>query len=184
MSSAARLVSALASMAGVAVASAAACTLNVAGSDSDGTNLAGDASRSADTSGADGESLVSLADVQEIIKKAIGFKSDRDEIQVTQVKVPIVTSAAFDEEWATHQRWQTILTVIRNSSIAMVTLCGCVIAWVVFRRRAKLAPAVTPEAAPEKLQQITEELDRNPEILAKILSRWLESSESSDRVAA
>lgn len=137
-----------------------------------------------DTSGPDGEQLVSLADVQEIIKKAIGFKQSRDEIQVTQVRVPSVNGKAFEEEWATHQRWQTILTAIRNGSIAMVALCGCVMGWVLFRRLSKPAPASNPTVTPEKMQQISAELDRNPEVLAKILSRWLESPESSDRVAA
>src|SRR5207253_1189413 len=137
-----------------------------------------------DTSGPSGEQLVSIVDVQEIIKKAIGFKTDRDEIQVTQVRVPVITSEAFDDEWATHQRWQTILTVVRNSSIAMVALCGCVIAWAVVRRRVKQAPPAKSVETLAKQQKIAQELDRDPEMLALILSRWLERTESSDRAAA
>jgi flagellar M-ring protein FliF len=135
-----------------------------------------------DTSGADGE-IVSIANIQEIIKKAVGFKSDRDEIQVTQVRVPTPNTDGIDQEWATHQRWQTILTMVRNSSIAMVALCGCVIMFVMLRRRAQ--PATTAAEPPvDKLQQVARELDRNPEVLSVILSRWLERSESSDRAAA
>jgi flagellar M-ring protein FliF len=119
-----------------------------------------------------------LPEVKEMIKKAVGFKLDRDEIQVTQVHMPTPSSEGIDEEWAAHQRLQTILTTVRNVSIAMIALCVLPIAWVLLRRRAA-APA-----EPVKLQRITEELDRNPEALAQILTLWIDRSESSNQKAA
>ncbi len=137
-----------------------------------------------DTSSATGkDAVIALADVQEIIKKAVGFKNDRDEIQVTQVSVPVVSSQSFEEAYAGHQQWQMILSIVRNASIGMVALCACVIAWVALRRFAVWAPAVaTPQ--PDKLQRIKDELDRNPEMLAKVLTRWIDRSEPTGRVAA
>ena len=122
-----------------------------------------------------------LAEVKEMIKKAVGFKSDRDEIQVTQVKMPTTASSeGIDEEWASHQRMQTILTAVRNGSIAMVALCALPIGWFLLRRRA--TAAAPPE--PVKLQRFTEELDRNPEALAQILAMWIDRSETSNQKAA
>jgi flagellar M-ring protein FliF len=129
----------------------------------------------------DGDAAVSLADAREFIKKAVGFKADRDEIQVTQVRMPKGPSAGFDEEWANHERMQLILTIIRNGSIAMVALCALPILWVLWRRRS-VPPPAQPE--PAKLQRISEELDKNPEALAKILALWIDRSETSDKKAA
>ena len=120
-----------------------------------------------------------LPEVKEMIKKAVGFKSDRDEIQVTQVRMPGPPTEGIEEEWASHQRMQTILTAVRNGSIAMVALCILPIGWFLLRRR---GAAAAPE--PAKLQRFTEELDRNPEALAKILSIWIDRSDSSNQKAA
>jgi flagellar M-ring protein FliF len=142
-----------------------------------------------DISGADkSEPAISLADVKETIKKAVGFKADRDEIQVTQVRMPAAVAEGFEEEWAAHQRWQTILTIVRNGSMAMIALCALPMAWLLVRRRgpAAGAAAVKKEAQPPpaKLQLLTDELDRNPEALARILAHWIDRAEASDRKAA
>ena len=132
-----------------------------------------------DLSGSEkGEQAISLADVKETIKKAVGFKTDRDEIQVTQVKMPAVATEGADEELANHQRWQSILTLVRNASMAMVALCAFPIVWMVFRRRrlpagVAAAPTEAP-VEPGKLRLLSDELERNPEALAKILATWIE----------
>jgi flagellar biosynthesis/type III secretory pathway M-ring protein FliF/YscJ len=139
-----------------------------------------------DMSGADkSEPAIQLTDVRETIKKAVGFKTDRDEIQVTQVRMPATNSEGFDEEWAAHQRWQTILTLIRNGSMAMIALCVCPIAWLMLRRRGKGGPASAEGAVePAKVRRLSDELEHNPEALAKILAFWIDRSEASDRKAA
>jgi flagellar M-ring protein FliF len=123
--------------------------------------------------------VMPLPEIKEMIKKAVGFKADRDEIQVTQVKMPTGASEGMDEEWASHQRLQYILNIVRNVSIAMIALCVLPIGWVLLRRRGS---AATPE--PAKLQRISEELDRDPEALAKILTLWIDRSEPSSKKAA
>jgi flagellar M-ring protein FliF len=138
-----------------------------------------------DLSGAD--KGFQIEDVKETIKKAVGFKINRDEIQVTQVKMPAATSEGFDEEWAAHQRWQDILTLVRNGSMAMMGLCCLPIAWFVFRRRKGGAKEPTPIASqeePAKLRLISDELERNPEALAKILTSWMDRSETSEKKVA
>jgi flagellar biosynthesis/type III secretory pathway M-ring protein FliF/YscJ len=133
--------------------------------------------------GSGGERPLSLADIGETIKKAVGFKSERDEIQITQVKMPAATNEDFEKEWAAHQQWQTTLAIIRHGSIAMIALCAAPFLWVLLRRR----PAVPPtESQPQttKLRRISDELERNPEALANILSRWIERSETVGSKAA
>ena len=138
-----------------------------------------------DLSGADkSDPPIALADVRETIKKAVGFKTSRDEIQVTQVHMPGVTSEGFEEEWAAHERWQTILTIIRNGSMAMIGLCGLPIVWLLFRRRGRGAPPAPTVEEPAKLKRLSDELERNPEALAKILSMWIDRAETSERKAA
>ena len=124
-------------------------------------------------------STIPLEDIKEIIKKAVGYKLNRDEIQVTQVKMPTPATDGGEEEWASHQRLQSILTIVRNVSIAMVALCFLPMAWVLLRRR---PAAAAPE--PAKLQRVAEELDRNPEALAQILTLWIDRSESGNQKAA
>ena len=121
-----------------------------------------------------------LADVKEMIKKAVGFKTERDEIQVTQVKMPSVAPEGLDEDFAKHQQIQTILTAVRNGSIAMVALCFLPIAWVLLRKR----PMPVESAQPAQLRLIGEKLDRDPEALAKVLSLWMDRPEGTGKKAA
>jgi len=132
--------------------------------------------------------LMTVEQVQELIKSATGFKVGRDQIQVTEFKMPDVSTDSLDEEWASHQRLQTILTIVRNGSIAAVTLCLGGLGFVYLRRRlaSAAAAATIAQKAPtqtEKLERISTELSRNPEVLARVLSRWIEQSEAHDRVA-
>lgn len=119
---------------------------------------------------------VPLAEIKEMIKKAVGFKAERDEIQVTQVKMPAPPTDGMDEEWAAQQRTQSILTIVRNVSIGMVALCVLPIAWVLLRRRQPVPETKTP--------QLPEELDRDPEALAQILTLWMDRSEPAKQKAA
>ena len=60
-----------------------------------------DLGKPGEESGSTEATALSMADVQEIIKKAVGFKTGRDEIQVSQVRMPDPTAglAVPEEEW-------------------------------------------------------------------------------------
>ncbi len=123
---------------------------------------------------------ITLEQVKETIKKAVGFKSERDEIQVTAVKMPsAVVPEAVEEDPAANTRLQTMLTIVRYVSIGAIALCVLPIFWMLFRRRAAAAKA---SAAP--MQRLADELDRNPQALAKILAHWMDQSEGSTKKAA
>ncbi|HZZ78310.1 MAG TPA: flagellar basal-body MS-ring/collar protein FliF, partial [Gemmataceae bacterium] len=119
---------------------------------------------------------ISLDSLKEVIKKAVGFKSDRDEIQVAAVKMPSQNPETIEEDTASATRLEKILTIVRYVSIGAIALCVLPILWMVFRRRQSAAPAAAP-ADQASLQRLSEELERNPDALAKILSKWMEQSE-------
>jgi flagellar M-ring protein FliF len=141
-----------------------------------------------DPSTMNGDQPMTVAEVTEIIKKAVGFKADRDEIQVNSVKMPTLAPVEFPvEDNITAQRWQTVLSIVRYVSMGMVALCAFPIIWALFRRRiAPPTPATAPSAAPQvdKMKRLSEALERNPEGLAKVLTQWIERSETADRKAA
>jgi flagellar M-ring protein FliF len=138
-----------------------------------------------DLGGGDDKSI-SLDDIKETIKKAVGFKLDRDEIQITLVKMPTKSADDFEKEWASYQQWQTVLSIIRNASVGMIALCAVPLVWVVLRRRASSQAVVAPQETAEviKLRTISAAFERNPEALANILSRWLERAESTEQKVA
>lgn len=132
---------------------------------------------------ADGKAApaMALADVQDIIKKAVGFKSDRDEIKVTQVRLPesSVGSPASEAEVAGEPAWQKSLNAVRNVSLAFAGLVACVLGITLVRRlRASPAPRPAPVPAEEtpdviSLRRLSQVLEKNPEALAKVLENWL-----------
>lgn len=150
-----------------------------------------DLSRPAESSSGTPETAMSLADVQDIIKKAVGFKTDRDEIKVIQVRMPDVTSvsSAIDEEWAKQQQWQQILSVVRNSSLGVTALAGVLLAWILLRKRSAAANSADwarPPGAEDNvnLERIASVLERNPQAVGKVLLNWLNEPEEATRKAA
>jgi flagellar M-ring protein FliF len=128
------------------------------------------------------ETPISLDDLKNLIKAAVGFKADRDDIQVMLVRMPTPSVEPDDEEAAAATRMQTILTIVRNVSIGAIALCVMPIVWMLFRRR-KPAEVQEPVTSPQ-LQRINEELDKDPEALVKILSLWLDKPDATERKAA
>ncbi len=86
-----------------------------------------------------------------------------------------------DEDTGANTRLQTILTIVRYVSIGAIALCVLPIVWMLFRRRMAAASAPT---TPAPLARLNEELDRNPEALAKILALWIDQSEAAGKKAA
>jgi len=105
---------------------------------------------------------ISVTDAQEIIKQAIGYKTGRDEIKVSNVKLGIaIAPLADDEEAIKAQRFQTYVSLVRNVSLTAATLFAfALIPLLLLRRIRKPAPAPVPEPetidlspAPEPTQQ-------------------------------
>ncbi len=101
---------------------------------------------------------ISVTDAQEIIKQAIGYKTGRDEIKVSNVKLGIaIAPLADDEEAIKAQRFQTYVSLVRNVSLTAATLFAfALIPLLLLRRMRKPVPAPAPEPEPIDLSPAPE----------------------------
>jgi len=127
-----------------------------------------------------------LADAQDIIKQAVGFKTGRDEIKVTDVKL---TSPApmkdLEADWAQSQRWQNYMSLARQASLGVGALVALVLGGLFLRRLRPLAgPAAEKAEQPPSVQQFVLMAQRDPQAVARVLEAWLDEPEQTQRVAA
>lgn len=120
---------------------------------------------------------MTVPDLQKIIETAVGFKTGRDEIKVTDVKLTGTPEPNVnDGEWEKIQLWQNVANIVRNGSLGIAALVGLVLGWMVFRRL-RPAPA-PPPAAPVEWSAASKRLaalaQSNPTVIAQALTSWLE----------
>jgi flagellar M-ring protein FliF len=125
---------------------------------------------------ASGKPPIQLADVQEIVKQAVGFKSGRDEIKVSEVRLQPPDTSALDTELLEATRWERYLALARQAALAIAALTGLAFAWLLLRsfRTAQILPQ--PQTQTEGLAELARQ---NPDLLARIIARWLESAAAS-----
>jgi flagellar M-ring protein FliF len=137
----------------------------------------------------DGDNL-DLAKVKDMIKNAVGFKKDRDEITVTQMKFAEAKLPVPEPEAPPTPAWVNWLDVTRNASIALAALVTCVLGITLVRRSApKPAPAAAVPSLEEtgdvlRFQKLTAALEKNPEALAKVLDNWMKPPANPPAAAA
>jgi len=127
---------------------------------------------------------VTQADVERIVKQAVGFDTRRnDEIEVLVSKIatfpdiPTVLPSAIDwEHW------------LRTGSLGVGALVALLISWLALRRRQttpSTAPtessASLPVAMAHRVHQVSEQALRNPQAAAAVLQAWLKSESSGTR---
>jgi flagellar M-ring protein FliF len=139
-----------------------------------------------DEQGKPGEARMTLVDVQDIIKQAVGFKKGRDDIKVTEVKLSgaIPPLPPVEEGPETLQKWQNIVSVVKNAALGVAALAGLLMVWMVLRR---LKPSAGHRTAQDKspvLDRLSSAARRDPQAIAQILTKWLDKSEQSRRMAA
>jgi flagellar M-ring protein FliF len=128
------------------------------------------------------------AEAEEIIKQAVGYKDSRgDVIKVKNVKLfsaPALTT--LDNELLQTQRWEMYVNLVRNASLGVGALVALVIGIMVVRR---IRPMPATESAGEGgrtrvLEDVVTLSEQNPEVMARLLARWLEEQEQPARRAA
>jgi flagellar M-ring protein FliF len=139
--------------------------------------------------GGGGAANFSLAEAQDIIKQAVGFKANRDEIKVSNVKLaPAVVPPVGDGETDQVQTWQNTISLVRNGSLGLAALVTLLLGWMVVRRlRLIVSTAASPARGNKEGVQtplIVTALEQNPEVVAKVLANWLEQSDRQRRAAA
>ena len=123
-----------------------------------------------------GEPPMTLDEAREIIKQAVGFKTGRDDIKVTNVKLASAVSTEPDEETVALQRFQAYVVMARNVSLGLSGLLAAVLGFLLLRRLRPrvVAPAPVPaEASPgaeaADMGELAELIRRDPELIARAL---------------
>jgi flagellar M-ring protein FliF len=135
-----------------------------------------DLSKSEGTAGAG----LSVADAEEIIKQAVGFKKGRDEIKVSDLKLASgSTLENVEAEYQAAQRMRWYLSLARNVSLSVTALVALMMGWLYIRRTRPKDHAPPPAAESPSQDEVLEELLReDPQRLAKVLERWLDEAET------
>jgi flagellar M-ring protein FliF len=133
---------------------------------------------SSGTESGQGTPVITVKDAEEIIKRAVGFKTGRDDIQVADVRL---ASAAQETEaqaeYDQAQRWQYYVNLVRNGSLGVAALVALVLGFLLLRSlRPARAPAALPPVPPERtqrLENLAREVQQDPDRLARLLEAWL-----------
>lgn len=141
-----------------------------------------DLSPRSEGSDADGRRLT-LDAAQDIIKQAVGFKRDRDDIKVTEVRLAGPAEGA-EAEAQEMQRWQYYLSLVRNASLGVAAVIALLLGLLFLRRLRQLPPPVVapPPAEPPLLDQLASLARRDPAAVAQALDRMLREPEPSTQV--
>lgn len=133
----------------------------------------------ADLSDAEGApAAMSLLDAQEIIKQAVGFKAERDEIKVTNAKLVMpATPAEPDEDLAKIQRMTAYVGLARTISLALaIVFALAVVPLLLLRRRKKpdaAAPPVQVVETKAKLDELALLARSDPARVAEVINLLL-----------
>jgi flagellar M-ring protein FliF len=96
----------------------------------------------------EGQTVISPTDAEGIIQKAIGFRSGRDEVKVTNARLTgPIGPAEPDETLTSLQKMQAYVGLARNISLALAAfLVVLIVALLALRRRRVPTPAAAPAA--------------------------------------
>ncbi len=130
---------------------------------------------------------ITIANAQDTIKQAIGYKQGRDEITVTDARlgVPATAIPEVEEERGILTQSAALVILIRNAALALTALVIlAIVASLALRRRPAgvpipPTPAELEKAATEKrrreLDQFVELARRDPDFVARALTRMVEA---------
>lgn len=135
----------------------------------------------------EGQQVISAADAEEIVKRAVGFRTGRDEVKLSNVKLSPPAPVEPDEALERLQRIQAYVGLARNVCLALASvLVVGIVALVALRRRApEPEPAAQPgaaaTAAPEgrraaDLERLVDLARTDPERVAAVFRAMLGTS--------
>jgi flagellar M-ring protein FliF len=135
------------------------------------------------------DASITITDVEEIIKRAVGFKPQRDEIKVTSTKLAGAPVNTFnDPEWLVADRWQHYEKLARHLSLGIAALVALLLGRMVLKRLQPAAPAAVTETMTQEdrnraIGQLVETAQQSPDDIALLLNTWLDEAEASNREA-
>ena len=103
----------------------------------------------------EGQTVISQADAEAIIKQAIGFRSGRDNVTVTPAKLTGTGTPEPDESVVQLQKVKTYISLARNLSLALAVVMAVLVAGLLALRRRDVP--VPPEPAPAPVSPTEDE---------------------------
>lgn len=95
----------------------------------------------------EGQPVISPADVEEIIKQAVGFRTGRDNVTIARAPLSGPEASAPDDTLVKLQKFQTYVSLARNLLLAVATvLVFLVVGLLVLRRGTRAAEAAAPRS--------------------------------------
>lgn len=110
----------------------------------------------------EGQAVISATDAESIIQRAVGFRTGRDEVKVTNARLTGPIGPAEPDETLTNlQKMQVYVGLARNISLALAAfLVVLIVALFVVRRRPAPAPATAAAAAQTEEERRRADLGR------------------------
>jgi flagellar M-ring protein FliF len=145
-----------------------------------------------DLSPREGAEVISIKDVEEIVKQAVGFQTGRDSIKVTNAALTGELPPLEPQESDFVEKAQSYVQLARNASIVIAFIFLAVTVFMMARRLTVLAtpprttaPASTPgPTIEEERRRFIELALADPKALAEVLSVLLQTSPESASVEA
>jgi flagellar M-ring protein FliF len=117
------------------------------------------------SAGGEGGPVISTEDATEIVKQAVGFRTGRDEVKLSNVRLAVPPAPEPDETLTRLQQVQAYVSLARNVSLALAVVLVVLIAALLFlRRRAPAGVPPAPPAAPPEEERRREQLGRLAEL--------------------
>jgi len=132
---------------------------------------------------------MTLEEVEEIIKQAVGFKKGRDEIKVSEVRMAPSPLDRMESGWLESQRWESYVGIARNTSLGVASLVALLLGRMILKRFRPETPPAPPDTQLQKeevsaIELLTHRAKQNPEAVAELLKQWLDETEENRRRAA
>ncbi len=124
--------------------------------------------------------------IEAIVKNAVGFQEARDTITVEFLPFLEITDDIVAAP--TTIPWQQINEILRNVSLAVAAVVALVVGMMVMKKfkpgpvRGPMGLALSEDGV-NRISQLTQLAEKNPEVFSKIISAWAKASESSGKPA-
>ena len=130
------------------------------------------------------EAEVTKANIEAIVKQAVGFDASRgDEIEVL---VSQFRNMPEDEPVAQGIPWDTINTILRNSSLGLASVVALIMGLLTLKKMKPITIPTEPNSSTadrgELLASLSDRIRNNPETMQAIIASWLnEDNQDSDQ---
>lgn len=133
---------------------------------------------------ANGGTPVTKEQIESLVASAVGLDRERDTIAIEFLPFQEVPTADTVAQPAIP--WEQINEILRNISLAIAALVALFVGWTVTRKfrpsplRGAMGLALSEDGV-QRISQLTQLAEKNPEVFAKIIASWAKASENKGK---